>query len=210
MSSPNTDLSKLGTVNPGDDIRGVARADRIMGLQNITKSQVNGEPYSQSSTINRVIGPGYVIHRNKKGRAPASGLATDYPWKISTIRDSFGFLYVVIKPGTINGALPINIFTPLAAPDTGTVYVDLAVVTDGKQITGSALRIDTSPPQALPSNPQVAPESFVLVIGVLVNASPFNVVRKDLMAETIITVVTTDNDGTGTQINNYSWKLSSY
>jgi hypothetical protein len=81
MSSP-TDLYKLGKVNPGDNIRGVARADRIMALQNISKAHVNGEPYSQSSNLDRVIGPGWVIHRRRRIRTFPSGASLRTPFLV--------------------------------------------------------------------------------------------------------------------------------
>ena len=64
--SAGSDSSKFTRVNPGDDIRGVSRSERIMALQNTTRSQINGEPYSPSGNLNRIIGPGWVIHRQRR------------------------------------------------------------------------------------------------------------------------------------------------
>jgi hypothetical protein len=114
MSSPNTDLSKLGRVNRGDDIRGVARADRIMGLQDIAKSHVNGEPYSPSANLNRIIGPGWVIHRRRRVRTNQAGAAR-HPLQLydaSTVNAT----KVGITFGTVAGLVPDGWFDYISNP----------------------------------------------------------------------------------------------
>lgn len=108
-SSPTTGSSKLGLVNPGDNLRSVARTDRITALQDMSRAQHMGEPFSQGANLQRVIGPGWVIHRQRRSRGRGGGV-TNFPWKIIMSGNIDTGPSVKILPGTINNIIPSNMF----------------------------------------------------------------------------------------------------
>lgn len=212
-SSPTTGSSKLGLVNSGDSLRSVARADRMTALQDMSRAQHMGEPFSPGANLQRMVGPGWVIHRQRKGRFRGRPRSIT-PWQISVSGNSSSGLYIHVRPGTINGILPTNMFDPLGPiSGQGTIYVTLQALTDGIQLTNCYLIVSTDPPNPAPWLVNLAPYQFQIMIGVTVDRAPFNVVDGLLWAQPTVMLQTLSQSlapGRPYYDNNYSWVVTQY
>lgn len=206
--SANEDY-KLVRVQPGDNLRSVSRASRVNALQNVSKSHVSGDQYVRTSGLLRAIGPGWVVNR-KPRTVFKSGTVGTFPWRITVDTDG----YVHVRPGTLNGMLPGNIFNPLGPlAGIGTVYVVLSVFTDGVQPTSALLELRNSPPEPPFHLVNIAPFSFEVLIGLTVNITPFNVVDGLLQAEPVNVLQTTiasPSPGQTPWELHWSWGVTQY
>lgn len=202
---------KLSRIYPGGDVRDAARASRINALQGASRSFDRGDPFSRATNSYRMIGPGWVINRARRGVIRGGGVAP-FPWQMIIVTVD-GTYYVKCRLGTINNMIPINMFEQFAITDTGTWYVILDVDTDGYRPVTCNLGVDTSPPPPLDVDVNVAPDNFQVLIGTIVNLVKFQAVDGLLSATPTIALQTlTENPQPGRPYwdNNYMWNLTQY
>lgn len=207
--SANSDY-KLPNVGSGDNVKAVARSARINALQNLSKEQTQGAPYSRSG-VPRAIGPGFVV--NRKPTSLFKGGITKFPWQMLIVTDGFGAHYVKLRPGTLNNMIPINMFDQFAIDSTNTWYVTLEANTDGYRPTTCALRADTSPPVPFDIQVNVAPAYFQVLIGVIVNLTLFQMIDSLLMAtpyDVISSLTDSPQPGRPLWDLNYTWYIDTY
>jgi len=207
-----TEQHKLRRTNSGDDIRDTARSGRINALQSLSNSFMNGEAYSPASNtgVYRTIGPGFVVHRTRRPRIFGGG-TFHFPWEI-TIKSAQGTYYITIRPGTVNNMLPSNMFQNLGISGVGTIYVIVHVLTDGQKPTNLLIDIATQPPQAPGVNPWVPPQSFDILLGVIVNVKVFQIISDPLNCQPrLVNQTLRDNPQPGQPYlqNNYTWQTDS-
>jgi hypothetical protein len=106
------------------------------------------------------------------------GGITGFPWEI-TIENG---PVVRVAPGTINNLLPANIFNVFAINEFGTFFVILDVFTDGTNITLAQIDIEEEPPTPTPYTLNVAPGEFEVLLGIVVDQEPFQLVDSILSA----------------------------
>jgi hypothetical protein len=212
MSDIQTHLRKLGRINKGDDVRSVARSDRINAMQELIKSLLRGDQFvTNRNTIRKRTSEGLTqLDVNRaSSRFPAT---TPFPWEITIENNSDGQAYVAVYPGTINNLLPTNIFLKdLFINITGTYFVVLHVDTDGNKPTLSFLQIRTEPPQGLGWDQNIPPLQFDLLLGLVVDSVPFQLVSDLLLADPIAGAKTLRDPlipGEPYYDINYSWLIS--
>jgi hypothetical protein len=131
-----------------------------------------------------------------------------FPFEISVATDEVG-PYATLRPGTINNFLPTNMFDLFDIEETGTFYVTLDIDTDGDSITGAEINVDSELPDSLGESAiGVAPDYFQILIGIIVDKKPFNVLLGSIYAypqETIQTLKYTAEPGTPYYDINYTW-----
>lgn len=208
--SANNDYKLKNNVYSGDNVRAVARASRVDGLQNISLSQVAGDQYARTTGLLRAVGPGWVVNRQGRKILKGGRARRTFPWQISI--DGNGFIHV--KPGTINGLLPVNIFATLGPTGQGTIgYVALQCFTDGVTPTDAQLYFSTSVPPPPAHAINVTPFEFQVLIGCTVDLAPLNVVDGLLWANPKIAIQTLKPQpipGAPYYDNNYTWEITQY
>lgn len=209
--SIGTRLSKFQQVNPGDDVREVSRADRVNSLQDLTKSLIGGTQVSGSSQADRVVGPGYSLYRPRGGaRFHASGLI-HRPWEIKVLLNNVGNWVMRMRPGTINNMLPSNMFYDINVSSFGTYYAVVHVFTDGYKPTRATIDLVNDPPNAPSSNLWLAPFTFDILIGVIVDLKVFQIITDPLQVQPSITIQSlSPNPQPGQPYleNNYTWAVN--
>lgn len=210
--SANNDYKLGSRVYSGDDVRAVARATRVEGLQNLSRSQSDGNPYSRSN-VGRIIGPGWVVNRRLTAPRRGGRAKRHFPWEISIAGSSSSGSYITLRAGTLNGLLPINMFQQFGISGSGTVYVVLRVFTDGVQPSSASLELESQPPEPPPHFVNVAPAAFPILIGLTVDLKPFNTVDGLLEATPKVVLKTTvSNPSPGTPLYDlhWSWSVTQY
>lgn len=89
MSAINLHLQKLTRVSKGDDVRAVARADRIHAIQEIIKALVRGENItSDRNNLRKRVGPGFVsLNFDPERRTAGSSGKESFPFQIISRTD---------------------------------------------------------------------------------------------------------------------------
>lgn len=163
-------IGKLQRVNTGDNVKVVSKSSRVNALQDLSKALIDGTPISKGAGTGRIIGPGYNIQRSRRPRIFAGAKVGKFPWKI--ISTSLGGAPAVkIYPGTINNALPGNMFDVFPISSEGLFYVYLNIITDGVGITDVAIVVNTAPSPPLTWATNIAPINFTWDLGVVLNGA---------------------------------------
>jgi hypothetical protein len=156
--------------------------------------------------IRKSVGDGYCVLKSKIPRRSIGTGAGPHPWEIEL---ASGGLFKT-HPGTINGLLPGNMFDQLTFPTSGTAYHVLGVDSDGDTPTNAVIGMMDSPPPAIPSNIEVAPESFTLLLNVIVDTSVFEIITTNIYAQPVITILSLSASPTPGQPFfdlNYTWRV---
>lgn len=122
----------------------------------------------------------------------ASGGATvlPFPWKISIKIPAThgGMATASVYPGTLSQLLPTNIFSainlgttdPTTGALTGTYYITVNAVTDGKEPNSCTINASTTAPAAPTLSANTAPTSFVILLGVVDNGVIYQIESENL------------------------------
>lgn len=202
---------KLGYVNSGDNIRGVARASRMNAIQNLSKETSFGQPYSRSGSALRMIGPGWVINRQRRGIV--RGGAQSFPWQISIVTETDA-MFTKVRPGTINSLIPSNMFDRWEISTGSTFYVTLDCTTDGYNVTSA--RIDgnsTVPADVIGVNLNIAPIEFSIPLGIVIGGKTFQLVTRLLTvtpAKVVQTLTSNPQPGRPYYDFMYTWTVTSF
>ena len=206
MSDIQTHLRKLGRINKGDDVRSVARSDRINAMQELIKSMLRGD--------NIVTDRNVIKKRSSEGLmalttspAPRS-FGTRGPFEIILQENG----QYQITPGTVNDIIPENIFTLLPYDIGATTYAVLHVFTDNYAPTRITIESRTAPPDPPGHLVNVAPEEFYVIIGIVAYGLVYQVVNYNINATPIVVIQTlteTPEPGRPYYDLNYSWRVAS-
>lgn len=213
--SLNQILQNMTPVGRGDSVYQVANADRINNLQDAIHLITQGEHIIAGNNVRKTSGQGYVMLTAEPKSRISGGGDEPFPWQISILEDppGSGNFFAKVRPGTINNALPTNMFIAISVDATGTFYVVLDVNTDGAQVTNASWDIDPGPPDPFETGLNIAPDSFSVLLGVIVDLRVFQVVSKLLYAAPYVTIQSlraSPAPGEPYFDNNYSWQLMSY
>jgi hypothetical protein len=202
-------LKSLTPINRADDVYTVASAERMNALQDAISLLARGENIVSGVNTRKTSGEGYVVISGKPGGGGIGrGGISGFPFEIS-IEVIGGTYYVKVAPGTMNGALPTNIFDNFAIGAFGTFYVQLDCVTDGKSITDVSIDVLTFPPAPIPWLVNLAPDSFHYLLGVVVDLEPFNIVNTNLFSAPVAGVQTlTESPAPGRPYYDINWSWS--
>lgn len=117
----------------------------------------------------------------------SGALARPFPW---AIRFNGTDMTVSVGPGTINSTLPSNIFENLTVNQFGTFYVTLDCNTDGDSITDATIDATPTPPDPIGSGTNAAPDSFSVLLGLVVDGHVFQLIDYLLSANPLATIQT--------------------
>ncbi len=138
-----------------------------------------------------------------------------FPWEIVLTTDiNFGPI-VKVRPGTVNGAMPSNMFDFFSYNPTelNPYYVVAGVNTDGLSVNNVTMSLDTSSPDPVMSQKGFPPSYFEILIGLVVNGRAFQLVNRLITASPNITILTQRNNpqlGAPFYDLNYTWQLTTY
>jgi hypothetical protein len=206
-------LDKLIPVKKGDSTRKVASSERVNAIQEAIKAMARGDHIRTGKNLRRKTGSGFVM-LTADDQGGGGGGEGDFPWQISVEEDppaGSGVWSVHVKPGTINNILPSNIFDSFEISETGTFYVVLDVTTDGDSPTDASLDAVSSPPEGIGSSMGVAPDSFSILLGVVVDKVPFQLINTLINVQpqlTILSLSATPTPGQPFFDLNYTWQIN--
>lgn len=145
----------------------------------------------------------------RKGAPPVQS----FPWQI-TASSQNGQIIVKVKPGTINGLLPSNMFDTWTVGATGTTYVTLDCTTDGYNITDAEVDGNsTVPPDPFTSELNLLPFEFSILLGVIVDRRVFQTTENllEATAKAGLQVLKDDPQPGEPYYDTYwTWMISSY
>lgn len=97
-----------------------------------------------NGTFKKLPGGTEIVVAPQRGGTPA----TRQPWDLSASQnpDNENQYLVTVRPGTLNGFLPSNWSAEFTCADTGLYYAKAVVATDGQNITGVTIAINTTAP----------------------------------------------------------------
>jgi hypothetical protein len=132
----------------------------------------------------RVTQDGTCISLPKAFTAGASSTtATRQPWDLVITTDpeseSEPPAYLVsVRPGTLNGILPSNwnIEQPIEADDEDLYYAKAVIATDGQDITGVTIEIDTTAPEIATAGLFSVPASIDYLFGLYQSGQVYRVI----------------------------------
>lgn len=211
-------LKKLTAVKKGDSVLQVASAERINAIQETLKAMARGENVVAGVNIRKTLGEGFFILSGQRGgRGGGGGEATlHFPWEITVVNVSEDpetpDWRVKVKPGTINQIIPSNMFSDWAVAATGTYYVTLDCTSDGDTITDVIIDGNSDiPPDLIGSEENAAPADLSILLGLVVDHVPFQLISDCLDAQTQLTILTlkdTPIAGEPFFDLNYTWKVT--
>jgi hypothetical protein len=118
-------------------------------------------------------GPGYTFLRSSGGYSlnitagSAPSAATPSPFDVTLVADSTGANYTAtIRPGTVNGILPSNMFSSFSISASATTYFKAVATTDGKQVTSVSIVANDQAPAVQVPVPQALPAGFQVLFAV--------------------------------------------
>lgn len=132
-------------------------------------------------------GPNIRIRQNGLGgytitganQSSNSSAATSCPFDMAvSVNTGTSVMSVSFTPGTVNGVLPSNIFTPATIGYTSgaTVYAIVTCETNGQVITSTTLSISSTAPTAQTPVAWAAPSSFAYMVGVIVDQTAYKTI----------------------------------
>jgi hypothetical protein len=127
-----------------------------------------------------------------------------------TIITTTGGRALMLSAGTINGIIPINMFSSFPITDNANNYYYLRCASDGKLLTSAEIRQSTTIPSYYAARPDAAPEVFNKVIAVVVaGGAAFRATPCADLTAKITASVQEDNvtyvAGTRNFVQYYSW-----
>ena len=103
----------------------------------------------------------------------------DFPWK-TTFKKPANTLSVF--PGTLNGLLPSNIFSPIACSSSGLYYLKAKVTTNGKAVTAVTLAVENGYEDCVISAVEnSAPTTLAFIIAAISDGDIFQVQKTNIV-----------------------------
>jgi len=168
---------------------------------------------AKSGSARRVVGPGYQVTKSKPSGVIGKATGTKFPWKIRLFTDESGNPYIKLLVGTLNNMIPTNMFDQFFITSTQTWYVILHAETDGYRPTTCTIRVDTVAPPPFDIDLNLAPATFELLLGVIVNLTRFQLIDALLQAYpsfAIASLVESPAPGRPYYDDNYTWGITQY
>jgi hypothetical protein len=207
----NEYLSKLTPVKKGDSIRKVASSERMNAIQASIFALSKGDNVIAGDNLRKKTFTNSVMLSADSGGRGGGAAVDHFPWEISVEEDpppGSGTWSVHIRPGTISGILPSNMFDTFQIFETGTFYVVLDVTTDGDTPTDASLDVVTFQPAPIGSGENLAPVDFSILLGLVVDKVPFQIINYNFQVfpqETTDTLRTSPVPGEPFYDKNYTW-----
>ena len=152
--------------------RQVAAGTRV---SNESRLRINYRPLGvspeEAMVPQKPINP-HTIYSDYAANAASSGAS--YPFDV-LVQSSTTYK---LRAGTINGYTPSNMGNTFTMAGSGTEYCILTVTVTNGVITGAVISNTSSVPAAMPVNQGQPPTSFVVLLAVLVNGSPFRTIAQ--------------------------------
>jgi hypothetical protein len=156
-------------------------ADRLNTiLQEIRRNKPKGE---RGITVRQDGNGTYIGLAAALPRGGGSAPATRQPWDLVVTTDpqseSEPPAYLVsVRPGTLNGILPSNwnIQQPIEADDEDLYYAKAVIATDGQDITGVTIEIDTTVPEIATAGLFSVPASIDYLFGLYQSGQVYRVI----------------------------------
>ena len=133
---------------------------------NISVEDIEGLQQKINDAVNTAI---------MDGDGSGGGTTTTYPFDITIDPGSGNCTFIY---GTMNGIAPTNIGNTLSVSMTGTRYVYLACSAVNGVFTSSTITIGSSSPTPIGTNIAYPPNSFSVLIHVVVNGTAFRVINR--------------------------------
>lgn len=109
----------------------------------------------------------------------AAGSSRRLPFDlILTAREDSALYDLDLWPGTLNQLVPTNMFSTFTYNPTTSVFVSLACLTNGKQVTSCSIEVGTSAPSVIGVLENAAPSSFSVVLGVVLGDGTVGTVQQ--------------------------------
>jgi len=140
--------------------------------------------------LGRVVSQSYPGSQTVLAMVQLGGAAERaFPWEITVVNlgtSEAPDYRVKVAPGTINQIIPSNMFSDWAIAATGTYYVTLDCTSDGVSLTNAVIDGNSDvPPDPIDYDLNVAPENVSLLLGVIVDTIPFQLIMNVLEATTL-------------------------
>jgi hypothetical protein len=211
-------LKSFRTVAKGDNVHSVANADRINALQDAVKLITRGDHINAGQGMLKTIGQdGLTMLSVRQKTVPLGKGSGSFPWQItaSAVADSSGTKAIKVRPGTVNGFLPTNMFDSfdIGTGPGETYYVTLDITTDGTQVTDASIDQNGGPPAPIGSELAIPPSDFRVLLGVVVGGTVFQLIKQLLNIYPAVTVLTAkDSPVIGEPFFdiNYTWNIATY
>jgi hypothetical protein len=121
---------------------------------------------------------------------------------------------VTFYPGNINQVIPSNMFSTINQAISSTYYVVLTCTSDGYNVSGCSLSLESSAPTPMSATGDLPPGTFYVIIGILFyvsgNVIVYQMVDTDLLASPAVWTTTT-RPAAGpfdlNYINYYFWNI---
>lgn len=204
-------LKSFRPVGKAENVHSVASSDRINALQDAVKFLARGDHINTGSNIRKRVGQdGFLMLTVDQKKTFSSGsTVSHFPWEIrvSTNPDT-NLPTVKVLPGTVNNMIPTNMFDNFDISDTGTWYIVLDIITDGDSPTDVSINQIQIPPDVIGSNMEIAPTSFSILLGVVVDKVPFQIIYQLINIQpqvTILSLKDTPVPGQPFYDINYTW-----
>jgi hypothetical protein len=166
-------------------------------LPRLTKSGILTQP--QWEAVARVIednfrevtlqpGVGYTLKNGPGGSSlvvsggggPTAPVKS--PWDQSVSSQTTTTITFKFQPGSVGGVMPSNIFTDFTAPVSGTTWFWVEATTTAGSVSSCTISSGSTQPAPGTAAADAPPSSFKVLIGVSVNGTYFNVLKKNISA----------------------------
>lgn len=148
------------------------------------------------------------IRRGKGGGAGKQ----HFPFEITKGTDPDGNPYVRVRPGLVSGLIPDNISDKIYISKFGTFYIKLTCQTNGKIPTYVFLFSDSEPTDNEDVTSEgVPPPTFEVILGVVVNGRPYQIIFNNILAVPNIAFVEPTEQPNAAQepfTRWWNWKIS--
>lgn len=165
--------------------------------------------------ITPLTGTGMYMKRVPGGmvldvRRTFTGGSAPFPWQLIDLTNNDAGHQLRVRPGSINGLVPSNIFDIFPFDDSVTQWITLTVTSNGEAATSCLLSIETVEPGGIGSAAGSAPTEFTDVIGMIDGGTLYQVRAENLTAEvreTIRVDKSSPTPGTLTYVPHYTWRI---
>ena len=153
----------------------------------------------------------WVMNLPTAAAAGAPAAPETFPWDLTLTEASSTQWHLSVRPGTLNGIVPGNMFTVATIPKDTLYYVFLSVDSSQGQVTTVSLSANTAHPQFPLSTPDVPPGNFKHVIGMVTSDNATHNIAKSNLVATPVQAFVTDKANPGPNELpyriHYSWEV---
>jgi len=115
------------------------------------------------------------LRRGKRGHKSPRGTNTEpHSWKV-TRKDNGATKQITVHPGSIGGAVPSAMFSPIGISGTGTEFVILTSTLLDAVVGASVITVSSTHPTFPASTPNAPPTQAIDVLAVLVDGVVFQI-----------------------------------